>query len=231
MLLLLTIIVVALVFDYTNGFHDTANAIATSVSTRALSPRVAVIMAAGLNLIGALLYTGVAKTVGEGLVDTDLVTLELVLAALLGAVTWNFITWSLVPAIQSIADTINGALIGALGAVLGPIASMVGALTGITTEANNATDAVNALIAAIHSIPAMPGRAAGGPVRAGKPYTVGERGPETFVPATSGMIIPNGGRTVNIYVTGNTFGNRQDVDYMLKQLDRKLRLQGGILPV
>ena len=75
MLLLVTIVIVALVFDYTNGFHDTANAIATSVSTRALSPRVAVVMAAGLNLLGALIYTGVAKTVGEGIVDTDLVTL------------------------------------------------------------------------------------------------------------------------------------------------------------
>ena len=76
MLLLITIIVVALVFDYTNGFHDTANAIATSVSTRALSPRVAVIMAASLNLIGALaLHRRSPKTVGKGLVDTDLVTL------------------------------------------------------------------------------------------------------------------------------------------------------------
>ena len=118
MLLLLTIIVVALVFDYTNGFHDTANAIATSVSTRALSPRVAVIMAASLNLIGALLYTGVAKTVGEGLVDTDLVTLELVLAALLGAVTWNFITWYFgIP--SSSSHALFGGLIGAMIAAVG----------------------------------------------------------------------------------------------------------------
>ena len=76
MALLIAIVVLALVFDYTNGFHDTANAIATSVSTRALSPRVAVIMAAGLNLLGALVSTSVAKTVGEGIVDTDLVTLH-----------------------------------------------------------------------------------------------------------------------------------------------------------
>ena len=67
MVLLIAIVVLALVFDYTNGFHDSANAIATSVSTRALSPRVAVVMAAGLNLLGALVYTSVAKTVGEGL--------------------------------------------------------------------------------------------------------------------------------------------------------------------
>ena len=86
MVLLVAIVVLGLVFDYTNGFHDTANAIATSVSTRALSPRVAVVMAAVLNLVGALLYTGVAKTVGEGIVNTDLVTLPLVLSALIGAV-------------------------------------------------------------------------------------------------------------------------------------------------
>jgi PiT family inorganic phosphate transporter len=117
-LLLLTIVAVALVFDYTNGFHDTANAIATSVSTRALSPRVAVIMAAGLNLLGALLYTGVAKTVGEGLVDTELVTLPLVLAALIGAVTWNFITWYFgIP--SSSSHALFGGLIGAMIAAAG----------------------------------------------------------------------------------------------------------------
>jgi PiT family inorganic phosphate transporter len=117
-LLLIIIVVVALVFDYTNGFHDTANAIATSVSTRALSPRVAVVMAAGLNLLGALLYTGVAKTVGEGLVNTDLVTLPLVLAALLGAVTWNFTTWYFgIP--SSSSHALFGGLIGAMIAAEG----------------------------------------------------------------------------------------------------------------
>jgi inorganic phosphate transporter, PiT family len=117
-LLLLTIIAVALVFDYTNGFHDTANAIATSVSTRALSPRAAVLMAAGLNLLGALLYTGVAKTVGEGLVNTDLVTLPLVLAALVGAVTWNFTTWYFgIP--SSSSHALFGGLIGAMIAAAG----------------------------------------------------------------------------------------------------------------
>jgi inorganic phosphate transporter, PiT family len=116
--LLLTIIAVALVFDYTNGFHDTANAIATSVSTRALSPRTAVLMAAGLNLLGALLYTGVAKTVGEGLVDTDLVTLPLVLAALIGAVVWNFTTWYFgIP--SSSSHALFGGLIGAMIAAVG----------------------------------------------------------------------------------------------------------------
>ena len=118
MVLLIAIVVLGLVFDYTNGFHDTANAIATSVSTRALSPRVAVIMAAGLNLLGALIYTGVAKTVGEGLVNTDLVTLPLVLAALVGAVVWNFTTWYFgLP--SSSSHALVGGLIGAMIAEAG----------------------------------------------------------------------------------------------------------------
>ena len=111
MALLIAIVVLALVFDYTNGFHDTANAIATSVSTRALSPRVAVLMAAVLNLVGALIYTGVAKTVGEGIVNTDLVTLPLVLSALVGAIVWNFATWHFgIP--SSSSQALFGGLIG-----------------------------------------------------------------------------------------------------------------------
>ncbi|MDO4259130.1 MAG: inorganic phosphate transporter [Actinomycetaceae bacterium] len=104
LVLVTTVIVIALVFDYTNGFHDAANAIATSVSTRALTPRVALLMAAIMNVIGALLGTEVAKTIGKGIIDIGHYTqstdplmqregLIIVLAALLGAVTWNMITW------------------------------------------------------------------------------------------------------------------------------------------
>ena len=118
MALLIAIVALAIVFDYTNGFHDTANAIATSVSTRALSPRVAVLMAAGLNLLGALVSTSVAKTVGEGLVDTDLVTMEVVMAALVGAVVWNFATWYFgIP--SSSSHALFGGLIGAMIAAAG----------------------------------------------------------------------------------------------------------------
>jgi inorganic phosphate transporter, PiT family len=93
--LILTVIVVALSFDYTNGFHDAANAIATSVSTRALTPRAALLMAASMNLVGAFLGTGVAETVGSGIIvapqgDSGLLV---VLAALVGAIVWNLITW------------------------------------------------------------------------------------------------------------------------------------------
>ena len=118
MVLLIAIVALALVFDYTNGFHDTANAIATSVSTRALSPRVAVMMAAGLNLLGALISTSVAKTVGEGIVDTDLVTLQVVMGALVGAVVWNFTTWHFgIP--SSSSHALFGGLIGAMIAKAG----------------------------------------------------------------------------------------------------------------
>lgn len=93
--LAITVLVVffALLFDYINGFHDTANAIATSVSTRVLTPRAAVIMAAVLNFIGAFISVKVAKTVGADIVDPNLVPQTVVMAALLGAITWNLITW------------------------------------------------------------------------------------------------------------------------------------------
>jgi PiT family inorganic phosphate transporter len=91
--LLVVAIVVALGFDFTNGFHDTANAVATSISTRALSPRMAVAVASVANLVGAFVTTAVAKTVGQGIVDTGLANTRTVLAALIGAIVWNLLTW------------------------------------------------------------------------------------------------------------------------------------------
>src|SRR5215207_8784116 len=93
--MLWTVVAVALFFDFTNGFHDTANSIATSVSTRALSPRAAVISAAVLNFLGAFVSLAVAATIATGIVDTDVITLDVVLAGLVGAITWNLITWYL----------------------------------------------------------------------------------------------------------------------------------------
>ncbi|GEM44955.1 inorganic phosphate transporter [Deinococcus cellulosilyticus] len=90
---LIAIVVLALAFDFINGFHDTANAIATSVATRVLSPGQAVLMAGVLNVVGALTGTAVAKTVGKDIVRPELVTLELVGAALLSAIIWNLLTW------------------------------------------------------------------------------------------------------------------------------------------
>jgi PiT family inorganic phosphate transporter len=92
-LTLIAVVVVALFFDFTNGFHDTANAIATSVSTRAVTPRLAVLGAAVLNFAGAFVSIEVAATVAKGIVEADIVTLDVVLAGLVGAITWDLITW------------------------------------------------------------------------------------------------------------------------------------------
>jgi PiT family inorganic phosphate transporter len=111
-ILLVVAIAVALGFDFTNGFHDTANAIATSVSTRALSPRIAVAVAALANLAGAFVTTAVAKTVGKGVIDTGLATTKTVLAALIGAIAWNLLTWWFgLP--SSSSHALIGGLIGA----------------------------------------------------------------------------------------------------------------------
>ena len=93
MLFLLLVILAVLIFDYVNGFHDAANAIATVVSTRVLTPRLAVLFAAVFNLVGALSGEAVAKTVGAGLIDTAYVTSLTILAAMLGGIFWNLFTW------------------------------------------------------------------------------------------------------------------------------------------
>ena len=107
--LLVVVVLVALGFDFTNGFHDTANAVATSVSTRALSPRLAVLIAAVANLAGAFVTTAVAKTVGKGIIDTGLANEKTVLAALIGAIVWNLITWR-----AGLPSSSSHALIGGL---------------------------------------------------------------------------------------------------------------------
>src|SRR4051812_31715960 len=93
MTLIFTVIFVALVFEYINGLNDTANSIAAVVSTKALPPRLAIILAATTNLIGALTGTAVAKTVAAGLVETSVVTSQVLICALLGAIIWNLVTW------------------------------------------------------------------------------------------------------------------------------------------
>ena len=112
MVLLIVVIAVALAFDFTNGFHDSANAIATSVSTRALSPRVALGMAAVLNMVGAFLSQNVAATVGKGIVSLPADSQSVVLAALIGAIVWNLITWRFgIP--SSSSHALVGGLVGA----------------------------------------------------------------------------------------------------------------------
>jgi PiT family inorganic phosphate transporter len=112
--LLIVVIAIGLAFDFTNGFHDTANYVATWVGTRAMSPRAAVLVSAVANLAGAFVTTAVAKTVGKGLVDTNLVTNQVLLAALLGAIAWNLLTWWL-----GLPSSSTHALVGGLcGAAL-----------------------------------------------------------------------------------------------------------------
>lgn len=110
--LLIVVVFFALAFDYINGFHDTANAIATSVSTRALTPKRAIVIAAILNFAGALVSTGVAQTIAKDIVNPDFVTQELVIAALIGAIFWNLATWYFgIP--SSSSHAIIGGMIGA----------------------------------------------------------------------------------------------------------------------
>jgi len=111
---LIAIIVVALAFDYTNGFHDAANAIAVAVSTKALTPRAALLLAAVMNLVGAVISTKVAATVGSGIIDppTGGAGLQVVFAALIGAIVWNLITWYFgLP--SSSSHALIGGLVGA----------------------------------------------------------------------------------------------------------------------
>jgi PiT family inorganic phosphate transporter len=118
MLLLIVIVAVALGFDFTNGFHDSANAIATCISTRALSPRVALAMAAVLNLLGAFISKNVATTVGKGIVQLPADSQTVVLAALIGAIAWNLITWNFgIP--SSSSHALVGGLIGATLVAIG----------------------------------------------------------------------------------------------------------------
>jgi PiT family inorganic phosphate transporter len=110
--LFVAVVVIALGFDFTNGFHDTANAIATSVGTRALTPRVAVLIASVANLAGAFVTTAVAKNVATGIIDGNLATLQTLLAALFGAIAWNLLTWWLgLP--SSSSHALIGGLVGA----------------------------------------------------------------------------------------------------------------------
>jgi inorganic phosphate transporter, PiT family len=116
--LLIIVVITALAFDFTNGFHDTGNAMATSIASGALKPKVAVALSASLNLVGAFLSTAVAATIAKGLVDSHLVTLELVFAGLVGGIVWNLLTWLLgIP--SSSSHALIGGIVGAMIAAVG----------------------------------------------------------------------------------------------------------------
>ena len=120
--IVVAVVLTALLFDFTNGFHDTANAMATSIATGALRPRTAVLLAGALNLIGAFLSVQVAKTISNGFFDEKLISPSIVLAGLVGAILWNLITWLLgLP--SSSSHALFGGLIGAVvvGAGIGAV--------------------------------------------------------------------------------------------------------------
>jgi len=117
-IILALVIVTGLSFDFTNGFHDTANAMATSIATKALKPRAAVGLSAALNLVGAFLSLSVAATIASGLVETGLVTLTVVEAGLIGAIVWNLLTWFFgIP--SSSSHALIGGVIGSVLAAAG----------------------------------------------------------------------------------------------------------------
>ncbi|MFJ9351383.1 anion permease [Streptomyces sp. NPDC101237] len=117
-LILAIVVVTALAFDFTNGFHDTANAMATTISTGALKPKIAVTMSAALNLVGAFLSVEVANTISKGLVDENGIRPEVIFAALVGAILWNLVTW-LVGLPSSSSHALMGGLVGATVASAG----------------------------------------------------------------------------------------------------------------
>jgi PiT family inorganic phosphate transporter len=117
----------ALAFDFTNGFHDTANAVATSISTRAMAPRVAVTLAAALNFVGAFISIEVAATIAKGIVNADFITLPIVFAGLIGAIAWNLLTWYFgLP--SSSSHALIGGMVGATFAAAGSKAIFGGGL-------------------------------------------------------------------------------------------------------
>jgi PiT family inorganic phosphate transporter len=125
----IVVVVTALAFDFTNGFHDTANVVATSISTRAMSPRLAVGFAALLNFAGAFISLKVAATVGSGIVKSDAITPTIVFAGLIGAIGWNLITWYFgLP--SSSSHALIGGLVGAAIAGEGTSAIVAGGLLG-----------------------------------------------------------------------------------------------------
>ena len=127
--ILIAVLGLAVLFDYINGFHDTANAIATSVSTRALSPRVAIAMSATANFVGALTGTAVAKTIGAGLITPQAEGGLVVAAALVGAIVWNLLTWRLgIP--SSSSHALIGGLLGASATAVGFSAWQMGGVLG-----------------------------------------------------------------------------------------------------
>src|SRR3954454_3950241 len=148
MFIVVVVVITALAFDFTNGFHDSANAMATSVATGALRPKIAVLIAAVLNVIGALLSTEVAKTISGGIVVDSKVTPLMIFAGLVGAILWNLTTW-LFGLPSSSSHALFGGLIGAV-------------LVGAGTSAVNLSVIVSKIVLPALMAPVVAGAAAAG---------------------------------------------------------------------
>ncbi|GAA4734329.1 inorganic phosphate transporter [Isoptericola chiayiensis] len=142
-LLLVLVVVTALAFDFTNGFHDTGNAMATSIATRALKPRTAVLLSAVLNMAGAFLSLAVAATIAKGLVDAGAISLEVVFAGLVGGIVWNLVTW-----LFGLPSSSSHALVGG---VVGSVLAAVGS-SGVLWSGVVAKVLVPALLAPVIAI-------------------------------------------------------------------------------
>jgi inorganic phosphate transporter, PiT family len=133
LIVLIIVLALAVAFDFINGFHDTANSIATVVATRVLTPKQAIVMASTLNFFGALSGTAVAQTVGKGIVDAGAVTQPVIMAALIGAITWNLLTWYFgIP--SSSSHALIGGLVGAALAFQGTDVLNRGGLEKVVTS-------------------------------------------------------------------------------------------------
>jgi len=181
MTLVICVVLVALAFEYVNGFHDTANAIATSVATKVLTPAQAIVLSAFGNLVGALMGTAVAKTIGQGLVETQFVTSITIMSALIGAITWNLFTWWI-----GLPSSSSHALIGGLaGATLASAGGQWTAIKWISTK----TKIVSQLIPAPKEVVQAVSQAGFGPGTTNN-YTLGTNHIQVVMPDdTAGQIL------------------------------------------
>jgi inorganic phosphate transporter, PiT family len=173
LIILVVVIVTALVFDFTNGFHDTANAVATSIATGALRPRTAVLLAGVLNLFGAFLSVQVAKTISSGLVDETKITPTVIFAGLVGAILWNLLTWLLgLP--SSSSHALIGGLIGATVVASGADAVKFAGIVGKVLLPAVMSPVIAGLIALIATLLAYRITARGVPGTVTKGFKVGQ---------------------------------------------------------
>src|SRR4029453_1648777 len=172
-LIIVVVIVTALAFDFTNGFHDTANAVATSIATGALKPRTAVLLAGALNLVGAFISVEVAKTISSGLVDDTKITPTVIFAGLVGAIVWNLLTW-LVGLPSSSSHALIGGLIGATWVASGADAVKFAGLVGKVLLPAVLAPIIAGMIALIATFLAYRITAPGGPRTVTKGFTLGQ---------------------------------------------------------